>query len=149
MPGLRCLRALALAVKGRGFRPNEPKPVTDFQFEPTSTIFIRNLVVRGSIGALSHERHGVQDIRISVEMTVPTITDHADSLANVVPYHPIVDRIHALLGNGHVELVETLAQQIIAAAFEEPRMLAVTVTVEKPEVIPGAEAAGIRLSARR
>jgi 7,8-dihydroneopterin aldolase/epimerase/oxygenase len=123
--------------------------VTSYQLESTSTIFIRNLVVRGSIGALTHERHGMQDIRICVEMTVPTIADHGDKLANVVPYHPIVDRIHAMLGEGHVELVETLAQRIIAAAFEEPRLLAVTVTVEKPEVIPGAEAAGIRLSARR
>jgi 7,8-dihydroneopterin aldolase/epimerase/oxygenase len=121
----------------------------DYSYEPRSTIFIRNLMVHGSIGALSHERHGPQPIRISVEMEVPTIIDHGDQLDKVVPYHPIVGRIHAILAEGHVELVETLAQRIIAAAFDEPRLLSVTVTVEKPDVIPDAEAAGIRLTAHR
>ena len=120
-----------------------------FTYAPTATIFIKNLEVRGSIGALSHERHGEQIIRINVEMTVPTITDHGDRLEHVVPYHPIVGKIKAILKTGHIELVETLAQRIVAAAFEEPRILAVIVTVEKPEVIPGADAAGIRLSAQR
>jgi 7,8-dihydroneopterin aldolase/epimerase/oxygenase len=121
----------------------------NFQFAPTSTIFVRNLVLRTNIGALSHERHGEQDVRFTVEMTVPTILDHEDTLANVVPYHPIVERIKAIIARGHIELVETLSQAIIAAAFEEPRILAVTVTIEKLDVIPGADSAGITLSATR
>jgi 7,8-dihydroneopterin aldolase/epimerase/oxygenase len=120
-----------------------------YSFASTSTIFVRNLILRANIGALTHERHGEQDVRFTVEMTVPTITDHGDKLHNVVPYHPIVDRIKAILAAGHVELVETLSQAIIAAAFDEPRVLTVTVTIEKLDVIPGAESAGITISATR
>jgi FolB domain-containing protein len=120
-----------------------------YSFASTSTIFVRNLVLRANIGALTHERHGEQDVRFTVEMIVPTITNHGDKLQNVVPYHPIVDRIKAILASGHVELVETLSQTIIAAAFDDPRVLAVTVTIEKLDVIPGAESAGITISASR
>ncbi len=114
---------------------------------PTSTIFVRNLVVDMNIGALTHERHGRQKVRISVDMVVPTIVDHADQLARIVPYHPIVDHIHAIIATGHIELVETLSQRIAQAALAEPRVLQVTVTIEKLEVIPGAECAGITLVA--
>ncbi len=120
-----------------------------YTFASTSKIFVRNLILRANIGALTHERHGEQDVRFTIEMVVPTITDHGDKLHNVVPYHPIVDRIKAILQEGHVELVETLSQAIIAAAFDEPRVLAVTVTIEKLDVIPSAESAGITISAAR
>jgi FolB domain-containing protein len=120
-----------------------------YSFETTSTIFVRNLVLRANIGALTHERHGEQDVRFTIEMTVPTILDHSDKLENVVPYHPIVDAIKAIVARGHIELVETLSQAIIAAAFEEPRILAVRVTIEKLDVIPGADSAGITVQATR
>jgi 7,8-dihydroneopterin aldolase/epimerase/oxygenase len=121
----------------------------DFAFAPTSKIFVRNLILRANIGALSHERHGEQDVRFTVEMTVPTITDHQDQLEKVVPYHIIVRRIKEIIAHGHIELVESLSQRIIAAAFEEPRILACSVTIEKLDVIPGAESAGITTSAVR
>lgn len=120
-----------------------------FAFSKTSTLVVRNLVLRARIGALSHERHGEQNVRITVEMIVPTITDHGDKLENIVPYHPIVQKIRDILDSGHIELVETLAQMIVKAAFEEPRVEGVTVYVEKPDVIPEAESAGIRISATR
>jgi 7,8-dihydroneopterin aldolase/epimerase/oxygenase len=120
-----------------------------FTYHQTSTIFVRNLVLRANIGALTHERHGEQDVRFTVEMTVPTVVDHSDRLENVVPYHPIVERIKEIVASGHIELVETMSQAIVAAAFDEPRILACKVTVEKLEVIPGAESAGITVSASR
>jgi dihydroneopterin aldolase len=114
---------------------------------PTSKIFVRNLIVDMNIGALTHERHGRQKVRISVEMTVPTILDHADKLERIVPYHPIVDRINDIIATGHIELVETLSHRIAEAALEEKRILEVTVMIEKLEVIPGAECAGITITA--
>jgi len=119
------------------------------KFASTSKIFIRNLVVDTSIGAHSHELHGMQKVRFSVEMTVPTIIDHDDKLQNIVPYHPIVDRIKEIVSEGHVQLVETLSQRIARAAMEDVRVIDVTVTIEKLEVIPGAEAAGITTFASR
>jgi dihydroneopterin aldolase len=116
---------------------------------PTSKIFVRNLIVDMNIGALTHERHGRQKVRISVEMTVPTISNHGDKLDQVVPYHPIVDRIHEIIATGHIELVETLSQKIAAAALDEKRVIEVSVTIEKLEVIAGAECAGITLVARQ
>jgi dihydroneopterin aldolase len=119
------------------------------KFSPTSKIFVRNLVLDISIGAHSHELHGMQKVRFSVEMTVPTITDHGDKVHNIVPYHLIVDRIKEIVGEGHVELVETLSQRIARAAMEDIRVIDVTVTIEKLEIIPGAEAAGITTFASR
>jgi 7,8-dihydroneopterin aldolase/epimerase/oxygenase len=119
------------------------------KFSPTSKIFVRNLVLDTSIGALSHELHGMQKVRFSVEMTVPTILDHNDKVNNIVPYHLIVEKIKTIVGEGHVELVETLSQRIARAALEDRRVIDVIVTVEKLEVIPLAEAAGIVTFASR
>jgi 7,8-dihydroneopterin aldolase/epimerase/oxygenase len=119
------------------------------KFAMTSKIFVRNLVLDTNIGALSHEMNGMQKVRFTVEMTVPTITDHGDKLQNVVPYHPIVDRIKEIVSEGHVELVETLSQRIARAAMDDMRVIDVAVTIEKLDVIPGAEAAGITTYASR
>ncbi len=119
------------------------------KFAPTSKIFIRNLVLDVSIGALSHELHGMQKVRFSVEMTVPTILDHGDKVDKIIPYHIIVEKIKAIVGEGHIELVETLSQRIAQASLEDRRIIDVTVTVEKLEVIPHADAAGITTYATR
>jgi dihydroneopterin aldolase len=119
------------------------------KFASTSKIFVRNLVLDVSIGALSHELHGMQKVRFTVEMTVPTILDHGDKVNKIIPYHVIVDKIKEIVAEGHVELVETLSQRIARAALEDKRIIDVTVTVEKLEVIPLAEAAGITTFASR
>jgi dihydroneopterin aldolase len=120
-----------------------------FTFEETSTVFVKGLIKRVDIGALIHERYGPQDVRITVKMTVPTITDHGDALENIVPYHLIVEKIEAITTCGHINLVETLAQKIMACVFEDHRILAAEVSVEKLEIFANAESAGITLRARR
>jgi 7,8-dihydroneopterin aldolase/epimerase/oxygenase len=121
----------------------------NFIFEDTSVVFVKGLIKRVDIGALIHERYGPQDVRITVKMTVPTITNHGDALENIVPYHLIVEKIEAITAGGHINLVETLAQKIIGYVFEDPRILAAEVTVEKLEIFAEAESAGITLKAHR
>jgi dihydroneopterin aldolase len=120
-----------------------------FSYAPLSRIFVRNYETRADIGALEFERHGPQRIRVSVTLTVDTNTLHSDRLENIVPYHPIVEKIDALVATGHINLVETFAQRLAEAIMADARVHEAEITIEKLEIIDGAESAGITLVARR
>ncbi|MDA1070333.1 MAG: dihydroneopterin aldolase [Proteobacteria bacterium] len=50
---------------------------------------------------------------------------------------------------GHIELVESFANRLAALCLNDASVRTVTVRVEKPEAIPGAEGAGIEITRRR
>jgi dihydroneopterin aldolase len=117
------------------------------RFAPESQVFVRGLTVRVDIGALASERNGPQDVRITVAITAPTITDHDDRLERIVPYHPVVEKVNRIISRGHINLVETLAQDIARSVLEDRRILKVEVTIEKTEIFANAESAGVTVVA--
>jgi (5-formylfuran-3-yl)methyl phosphate synthase len=55
----------------------------------------------------------------------------------VVSYDLIMDGIRAIVAEGHVELAETLAEQVAALVLRNPRVMRVFVRAEKLEIGPG------------
>jgi (5-formylfuran-3-yl)methyl phosphate synthase len=104
----------------------------------TDRIFVRDLVLPVRIGAFDHEFHGPQNVRFSVEAEItrpPRIPEH---LRDIVSYDLISDGIRQIVAEGHVKLVETLAERIAAHVLAIPRVMSVTVRVEKLEIGPGS-----------
>lgn len=112
-------------------------------------VFVRDLVTQARIGVWDHERERSQPVRISLEVLVDARHPHEDRLESVVCYQQLVDGIHAILAAGHVDLVETLAEEIGAMALVHTAVLSATVTVEKLEAIAGAGSAGVTLALER
>jgi dihydroneopterin aldolase len=109
-------------------------------------VFVRDLVLPARIGVHSHERNGPQRIRINVELAVSADGQPiADSLANVVCYEDIVDGIRAIIARGHVNLVETLAAEILELCLDDRRVTMATVRVEKLHAISDAASVGVEL----
>lgn len=108
-------------------------------------VFIRNLEVLAHIGVHGHERGHMQPVRINVDLGVEDAAAIEDRLDGVVDYEAITAKIRALIGAGHVNLAETLAERIAQACFEDGRVRTARVLVEKLHAVPGAESAGVEI----
>ncbi|HEY1613914.1 MAG TPA: dihydroneopterin aldolase [Rhizomicrobium sp.] len=109
-------------------------------------IFIRNLEMLAHIGIHGHEQLKQQPIRINVDLLVEDAVPLEDRLERVVDYEALTLRIRALVGRGHINLAETLAEDIAAACLEDPRVTQARVRVEKLHAVAGAESAGVEVA---
>ena len=113
-------------------------------------VFIRDLTLSALIGVYSHEKENPQPIRINLDLAVKeNVTASKDRLADVVSYEEIADGIRKLIASGHVNLVETLAQQIADMCFSHQRVQTVRVRVEKLAVFEDAASAGVEIERYR
>ena len=109
-------------------------------------VFVRDLVVACSIGVHRHERGARQRVRINLDLAVDEGDAPVDDdIANVVCYQEIVAAVRAIVGRGHVKLVETLAEQIATACLADDRVRSVRVRVEKLDVFPDATSVGVEI----
>ena len=110
-------------------------------------VFVRDLMLAAQIGVHSHEKLGPQRIRVNVDLAVfeKDVDGIGDQLANVVCYEEVVSGIRALVAEGHVNLVETLAEQIAALCLEDRRVRVARVRVEKLDVFADATSVGVEI----
>ena len=123
----------------------------------TRHMFIRDLVLNASIGVHQHEHRAPQRVRINIDLAV---TDEGaagnisrpavghDDLARVVDYETIVNHARNLLANGHVQLVETLAERLAEVCLSDPRIRVIRVRVEKLDIFADAASAGVEVERR-
>jgi dihydroneopterin aldolase len=109
-------------------------------------VFVRDLVLAGSIGVHHHEREAKQRIRVNLDLAVSEGSEPLnDKLRNVVDYERIVAGVQAIVGRGHVNLVETLAEDIAAMCLADARVRSVRVRVEKLDIVPDADSVGVEI----
>jgi dihydroneopterin aldolase len=109
-------------------------------------VFVHGLVLEARIGAYDHEQSATQPVRIDIELDVVEPKDPgADRLEDVVCYNRLTQGVKAILAEGHIRLVETLAERVASLALAHPMTLAVRVRVEKPTAIAEAAAAGVEI----
>ena len=111
------------------------------------TVFVRALRLDTEIGLYPHERGRAQPLFIDIELELAP--HHVGGIGDTVNYETLAEKARALAAEGHVELVETFAERLVAACLEDPRALSARVRIEKPEALPGAAAAGVEIVARR
>lgn len=109
-------------------------------------VFVRDLVLSGSIGVHHHERTAAQRIRINLDLAVDESGAPVDdNLYNVVCYEKIVAGVRAIVERGHINLVETLAEKIAAMCLGNSRVRSVRVRVEKLDIVPDAQSVGVEI----
>lgn len=112
----------------------------------TRHVFVRELEVMAVVGVYDHEKTQPQRLIISVDLTVREgDAGLEDQLKNVVCYEKVVRNIQAIIDQGHVNLIETLAEMIAQSALEDPRVLAAKVRLEKPDIMPECASVGIEI----
>jgi dihydroneopterin aldolase len=109
-------------------------------------LFVRDLMLACRIGVHPQEQRAKQRVRLNLDLAVAEGEQPlADDLARVVDYEALVLRVRLAVGQGHVNLVETLAEQIAGLCLEDPRVRSVRIRVEKLDAIPDAAAAGVEI----
>ncbi|MEQ8227396.1 MAG: dihydroneopterin aldolase [Rhodospirillales bacterium] len=109
-------------------------------------VFVRNLVLMANIGIHAFEKTGAQRIRVNVDLAVrETEQPPADEIGQVVCYEEITEGIKGIVSREHVNLVETLAEDIAAMCLEDPRVRSARVRVEKLDILENAESVGVEI----
>ena len=112
-------------------------------------VFLRDMVLQASIGWYPHEHGATQRVRINIDLGVEEDADPSDDLSRVVSYETVAVSVRAIVGAGHIKLVETLAERLASACLSDARVLLARVQVEKLDVFPDAAAAGVAIVRRR
>ena len=112
-------------------------------------VFVRDLVLEGEIGVYAHEKDGFrQPMRFNIDLTVREVA-HGDALENVVCYEEIVNKVKALIAEGHVNLVETLAERIASRCLEDARVERARIREEKLAAIAETASVGVEIERGR
>lgn len=119
-------------LAARGYAPGSIDPALG-----TDRIFVSDFVLPVQIGAYSFEHGHTQKVRFDVSADVLRVTNAPEDMRHVFSYDIIMDGIRAIVASGHVQLTETLAEQVAARVLENPRVARVTVRVQKLELGPG------------
>lgn len=110
-------------------------------------LFLRNYVVDANIGIHAFEKEGAQRLALNVDLYVPLAlsTPRHDKILEVLDYDFIRLTIRHRIDQGHINLQETLVDDIARSLLAHPAVRAVRVASEKPDVYPDVDAVGIEV----
>jgi len=110
-------------------------------------LFLRNYEVQINIGVHEFEKKGEQRVLINVDLFIPLAlsTPKDDHLEEVVDYDFMRDTIAKRMAQGHIHLQETLCDDVARAMLAHPKVRAVRVSTEKPDVYPDCDSVGVEV----
>ncbi len=110
-------------------------------------LFLRDHVVQMHIGAHDFEKGATQRVVFNVELFVPykNSTPNRDQLAEVVDYDFVRTCIAQRVAQGHVELQETLCDDLAEQLLAHPGVQAVRLSTCKPDVYPDCSGVGVEV----
>ena len=110
-------------------------------------VFVRDLVLMSFIGVHDFEQGAKQRVRLNLDLAVfeGDVTSVADDIQNVVCYEQITTAVRAVCDQGHINLVETLAEEIACVCLTPAQVRSVRVRVEKLDVFEDASSVGVEI----
>jgi dihydroneopterin aldolase len=114
-------------------------------------IVIDDLRLALFIGVHDFEKRKRQQVSVTIHMFVADAgPSRSDDLADHVSYADVVGRLRERAkSTRHVNLVETLAEEVAEVALADARVRSVLVDVRKTEIIPEAKGVGVIIHRRR
>ena len=119
-----------LAARGYSLDPVGADAATD-------RIFVRDFVVPARIGAYAREHGKPQSVRFNVDVKVRRSGHSVEDMRDVFSYDVITDGIRIIVAQEHIAFLETLAERVADLVLRHPRVVSVTMRVEKLDVGPG------------
>ncbi|WP_137122246.1 2-amino-4-hydroxy-6-hydroxymethyldihydropteridine diphosphokinase [Segeticoccus rhizosphaerae] len=116
----------------------------------TDRIVLQGLAARGTHGVFEAEKADGQmfiaDVTLEVDLRP---AGQSDDLARTVNYAQVAEQAVAVLAGESLDLIETVAERIAAAALEHGLVEAVEVTIHKPEAPVGVPFGDVQVGIRR
>ncbi len=111
-------------------------------------LVIEDLQLEGFIGILEHEKQNKQRIVINAKIEVsPTIETQTDKIESVLSYMSFVEDVKKIMQRGHIDLVETLASEIIKATSRHKGVRSINLSIKKPDIVRDASGVGVSVEA--
>ena len=129
-----------LAARGYSHDPAKDTGATD-------RIFVHDLVLPVSIGAYAREREHTQRVRFNVDIDVQRSMRVPEDMRDVVSYDLVTDGIRMIVAGEHIALVESSAERVATMVLAHPRVMRVTVRIEKLDI--GAGGVGVEIKRDR
>lgn len=114
-------------------------------------MFLKNYALNMNIGVHDFEKKGEQRVIVNIDVYV-ALQDSSpthDQLSEVVDYDFMRDTIGRIIARGHIQLQETLCDEIARGILEHPLVLATRVSTEKPDVYPDCDGVGVEVFRRK
>lgn len=108
---------------------------------------MREVVLEARIGIQPAELAAPQRLVLSVDLFIPLAlsTPKEDRIHEVVDYDFVRTSVRERVASGHINLQETLVDDIARTLLAHPAVRAVRVASEKPDVYEDVEAVGIEV----
>jgi dihydroneopterin aldolase len=116
--------------------------------EPLDRIFVHDYVLEVEIGVHHNEKGVTQRVRFSVDIDIASDPKNLeDDIDRTLDYDYVINGIKAIIARGHINLVETLAEDVAKHCISHPRAQRVEVMIEKLDKDPGA--VGVQIVRRK
>ena len=110
-------------------------------------ILIRDLRVRCIIGTDDRERREKQDVIVNIALTTDLSKPAAtDRLEDAVNFYEVGKNIIAMVEKSDFRLIETLAERVAELCLENPAVVQVRVTLDKPGALKFAKSAAVEIT---
>lgn len=97
-------------------------------------IFLKDWVIDCNIGVYAEEKGVTQKVRLTVDAYLaPAVRASEDDMDTVPSYTDIIDAVNDITSAGHINLLETFAEQIAERGLQDRRIEAMRVRIEKLE----------------
>ena len=107
-------------------------------------VFIENLTVETVIGIYDWERSIKQTVQLDLELASDiTRAAASDRIEDTLNYKAVAKRVIAFVEESSFQLVETLAERIVALVREEFSVAWVRLTLNKGGAVRGAQGVGV------
>lgn len=113
-------------------------------------IFVRDLAAQLRVGIHDYEKAAPQTVMINLECESiaahyfdnPAEEGFEHALDYTQAYHFIVTELAEM---SHIPLLESVAEIIASFCFRDPRIASVRVRLEKPNILPRTQGAGVEI----
>jgi dihydroneopterin aldolase len=110
-------------------------------------LFLRNYEVPVKIGVDDIEKKGAQRLLVNIDLYIPLAlsTPSRDQLDEVIDYNFMRETLVKRAEQGHINLQETLCDEVAHLLLAHPSVRAVRVSTEKPDVYADCESVGVEV----
>ncbi|MSQ56133.1 MAG: dihydroneopterin aldolase [Limnohabitans sp.] len=108
-------------------------------------LFLRGITIAVNIGIHDFEKTATQRIIFDVDLYIlfQNSTAYQDDISEVVDYDFVRQVIHQRVAQGHINLQETLCDDVLTQLMSHKGVKAARVSTRKPDVYPDCEFVGV------
>ena len=136
-------------MKKNNFKIIELKPEKN-KGSVKRSVFIKDFIIQEIIGIHEHEKVKKQKIKFNIVIDVDQSTvPNEKEIKSIVDYEKITNKLENLVKSKKYNFLESLAEDSFVEIFEDKRINAATIKIEKPDAIQSAESVGVEVFKNR